>query len=89
MKKIEMRRDTYTDSDYGMTVPFGFAVLDESNRQGGKLYYACDKICDRSGNIIVPLDEHFHSLEDIARLAGETYYISEDEMFRHSHYQNQ
>ena len=79
-----MRRDLYTDRDYGIQAPVGFAVLTESNRQGDNLYYACDRIYDASGNIICPLDEHFKSLDDIARRCGETYYISQDEGMRNA-----
>lgn len=89
MKKIDVHKDIYTDKDYGIKVPMGFAVLTDTNRQGDKLFYACDRIYDAAGHIICPLDEHFHSLEDIERHCGETYYISEDEAFRHEHYQHQ
>lgn len=89
MKKIDMHKDTYTDKDYGIPVPMGFAVLTETNRQGDKMYYACDRIYDASGRMVCPLDEHFGSLEEIAMRCGETYYIPDSEAFRHEHYQNQ
>ena len=84
MKKMDFNNDQYFDADFGVSVPMGFAVLSEANRQGDKLYYACDKILDAEGKVIIPIDEHFKSLDEISARSGRTYYITDDEYFRHS-----
>jgi hypothetical protein len=87
MKQIDFDKDRYFYADFGVPVPIGFAVLSEANRQDDKLFYSCDKIYDSQGFQIVPLDEHFKSIEEIKAKSGQTYYISDDEYFRHSYVQ--
>ena len=89
MKKIDINKDQYYDSDSCVSVPVGFAVLSEANRQGDKLYYACDKIYNSKGNLIIPIDEHFKTIEEISAKAGLSYYISDDEFFRHTNVQKE
>ena len=85
MKKIDINHDIYFDADYGVSVPVGFAVLSDTNRQGDKLFYSCDKIYNSEGNLIIPIDEHFKTVEEISAKSGQTYYITDDEYFRHSY----
>ncbi len=89
MKQIDIDKDLYFDADFNVSVPIGFAVLSETNRQGDKLYYACDKIYNSEGTQTVPLDEHFKTIEEIKAKSGQTYYITEDEYFRHSYVQKE
>lgn len=89
MKKIDINKDQYFDADFGVSVPMGFAVLSETNRQGDKLFYACDKIYNSEGNLVIPVDEHFKTIEEIQAKSGQSYYITDSEYFRHSNVQKE
>ncbi len=83
MKKIDLQKDQYVDLESNITAPIGFGVLSKRHMEDGAVFYACDRVYNAKGEVIIPLDEQFKTIDEISAKFGTTYYITDDEYSRH------